>query len=438
LTDARQHGASMKAPTKLWQVVATCIGNALEWYDFTIYGYLAATIAKLFFPPGNETAALLSTYAVFGLAYVVRPIGGLALAHYADIFGRKSVLFAVIALMTLGVGMIALTPTYATIGILATIIVVTARLIQGLSAGGEFGSSMSYLIEQAPPHLRGLYGGWQQAGQGAAALLAGLVGVIVAGALSPEQLESWGWRLPFLLGLIIGPVGAYMRAKLQETSEFLAYQTSLRGRPIVPLGRVLAEHKKHVLISFGLVLGGAATVYILFVFMPTYAIRTLRLGQQDAFLAPLAAGAMLTLLCPVAGYLSDRWTRRSVMLISAALFLIALYPAFVWLNSQPSVGRLVTVELVFGVLMAGYAGPFGAALGDLFPVGVRVTGMSLAYNLGVAVFGGFAPLIVTWLIVATGSPLAPAYYVMAGLALSLIATIALPRSSSDGLSPATA
>jgi MFS family permease len=201
----------------------------------------------------------------------------------------------------------------------------------------------------------------------------------------------------------------------------------MQGRPAVPLVRVLAQHKARVLISFGLVLGGAATVYVLFVFMPTYAIRTLRLSQQNAFLAPLAAGAMLTILCPVFGWLSDHCGRKSVMAVSAGLFLLALYPAFVWLNAQPDVGRLVVVELLFGILMAGYAGPFGAALGDLFSVGVRVTGMSLAYNLGVAAFGGFAPLIVTWLIGVTGSPLAPAYYVMAGLVLSLIATLAMPR-----------
>jgi MFS family permease len=408
------------------QIVAACIGNALEWYDFTIYGFMAVTLSKLFFPAGAEAAALLSTLAIFGAAFVVRPFGGVILAHYADRVGRKSMLFIVIGLMTVGMLLITFAPTYATAGIAAPIIVLVARLIQGLSAGGEFGSSMSFLIEHAPDGRRGLYGGWQQSSQGAATLLAGIVGGIVAQQLTQDQLLSWGWRIPFLIGLLIGPIGFYMRLKLQETPEFIVHRAAAGPAEAMPIKVVLAEQKKRLLISVGLVLGGAATVYVLFIFMPTYAIRVLHLDLKASFSAPLMGGAMLMVFCPLSGLLSDRHGRKAVMGVSVALLLISIYPAFVWLNASPSVGRLVLVEAVFGLLMAGYAGPFGAALADIFPVGVRVTGMSVAYNFGIAIFGGFAPLIIAWLIGVTGNPLAPAYYVMAGLLLSLVATLSMP------------
>ncbi len=422
------------------QIAAAVIGNALEWYDFIVYGYLAVTISKLFFPPGSETTALLSTFALFGVAFVMRPVGGILLGHFTDIVGRKSILFLVIALMTLGIGMIAFTPTYATIGIAAPIIMLVARLIQGLSAGGEFASATSFLVEHAPPGLRGFYGGWQMSGQGAAAFLAGLVGFLVALALTPAQLESWGWRLPFLVGLVIGPVGLFIRLKLTETPDFLRHKRAAAGtRRSLPLAEVLARHKRSLLIGLGLVLGGTASIYVLIIFMPTYAVRTLKLGMEASFMAPLISGLVQAILCPITGYLSDRVGRKRVMAVSVALALLALYPAFLWLNDRPSLGRLATVSLLGGVLISGYAGAVSTAIAELFPVEVRATGAAIAYNLGVTLFGGFAPLIVSWLIAATGNPLAPAYYVMVGLALSLAAILAMPaprQAMSEELSAA--
>jgi MFS family permease len=414
------------------QVIATCIGNALEWYDFTIYGFMAVTISKLFFPAGAEGTALLSTLAVFGAAFLVRPFGGLVLSHYADRFGRKSMLFVVIGLMTVGMALIAFAPTYATVGIAAPVVMLVARLVQGLSAGGEFGSAMSFLIEHAPANRRGLYGGWQQSSQGAATLLAGVVGGTVAAQLTPDELHSWGWRIPFLIGLVIGPVGFYMRLKLQETPEFLAHRAASSPSEAMPIRLLVAGQKKRLLAGMGLVLGGAATVYVLFIFMPTYAIRVLKLDLQASFSAPLIGGAMLMIFCPLFGLLSDYRGRKMVMGVSIALFLLIVYPSFVWLNAAPSVGRLAAVEVAFGLLMAGYAGPFGAALAEMFSVGVRVTGMSTVYNFGIAIFGGFAPLIIAWLIGVTGNPLAPAYYVMAGLLLSLTAMMLMPASPPSG------
>jgi MFS transporter, MHS family, proline/betaine transporter len=215
--------------SKRTQISAAVIGNALEWYDFTVYGTLAVTISKLFFPAGSGTSALLSTLAIFGVAYVIRPIGGLLFGHYADRLGRKNVLFVVIGTMTLGIAMIAFSPTYAAIGIAAPIIMLIARMIQGFSVGGEFATATTFLVEHAPARQRYLYGSWQFAGQGASVMLAGIVGTLVTRGLTPDQLASWGWRLPFIIGLVIGPVGFYMRTKLVETPEFLANKAA-RGK----------------------------------------------------------------------------------------------------------------------------------------------------------------------------------------------------------------
>jgi MHS family proline/betaine transporter-like MFS transporter len=414
------------------QIAAAVIGNALEWYDFIVYGYLAVTISKLFFPPGSETTALLATFALFGVAFFMRPVGGILLGHFTDVIGRKSILFLVIALMTLGIGMIAFTPTYATIGVAAPIIMLIARLIQGLSAGGEFASSTSFLVEHAPPGRRGLYGGWQMSGQGAAAFLAGLVGLLLAATLTPAEVEAWGWRVPFLAGLIIGPLGFFIRLGLVETPEFLSERA--KGRPAkAPLGRALANHKTDILIGLGLVVGGTASIYVLIIFMPTYAIRTLKLSPQAAYIAPLAAGLVQAVLTPVMGRLSDRLGRKPVMATSIVLTLLALYPEFLWLNDAPSLIRLAAISVIGSALISGHAGAVSTALVELFPVSVRATGSAIAYNLGVTLFGGFAPFIVAWLIARTGDPFAPAYYVMAGLALSLVAVIFMPGRQARGV-----
>jgi len=406
-------------------IVAVAIGNALEWYDFAIYGYVAVTISKLFFPPATGWAPLLATFGLFAVSYVVRPIGGILLGHYADLYGRKTVLALVMGLMATGSTMIALAPTYRTVGVAAPLIVLIARILQGVSAGGEFSSATAFLVEHMTPQLRGLYGAWQFSGQGAAVLLSGVIGALVTRAFPVDQLESWGWRLPFVLGAIVGPIGLYIRLKLAEAPEFLRDQKKNTHHQD-SIVATLTTLRRGIAIAFGLVLGGTAAFYVLFVFITTYAVKVLKLELSASLVAPIVAGAIVMICCPAMGYLSDRIGRRWVMGVAIAVFAAVVYPAFRWLQAAPTVTTLAVVEVGFGVLFSAYAGAFSAAIAELFPVRGRATAMAVAYNLGVSVFGGGAPFIVTWLIAVTDDPTAPAYYVLFSMALSLVAIAVLP------------
>jgi MFS family permease len=421
---AAPHAAPISAQS---QILATIIGNALEWYDFTIYGALAVTISRLFFPAGSDLVALLSTLAIFGVAYVLRPIGGLVFAHFADTWGRRGVMCVVIGSMTLGVALLAFAPTYATVGIAAPIILLVARMIQGFSVGGEFSTATTFLVEHAPPGRRFLYGAYQFAGQGAAIMLGGIIGSLVSRGMSPEALQAWGWRIPFIIGLIIGPIGFYMRTRLAETPEFVAEGRPGRGERPAPVIDAFTGYKARMFAGFGLVLGGTACFYVLFIVMTTYAVQTLHLGVQASFVAPLVGGATMMIGAPIGGSLTDRYGPRPLMIVPLGLLIVFVLPAFSWLAADPSVWRMAVVEFVLTSLFALFSGAFGTAVADLFPVGVRATGMTVSYNVGVGLFGGFAPLIVTWLVATTGSPLAPAYYDLAGLVLAFACAIFWPK-----------
>ena len=399
-------------------VVAAVIGNALEWYDFTVFGFLTVVIAQLFFPAGNDHASLLLSTATFGVAFVMRPVGGIVLGLYADRTGRKAALSLVIALMTLGILLLALAPPYSAIGIAAPMIIVLGRMLQGFSAGGEFASATALLIEAAPFSKRGFYGSWQMASQAAALLLGALVGALITRGLSPEALKSWGWRVPFMLGLIIGPIGFYIRRHLADSEVFLLVQKTARR---ATLGEVFKHHSRDVLCGLGAVIALTVTIYVLISYLPTFAVRQLKLPYAQSFYAVIVGNLLLTLLSPLAGAWSDRIGRKGLSLWSLALTLVIIYPLFAWLAAEPSVSKLILVQALLSITLSGYYGPFGALIAELFPANVRSTGLSLAYNVAVMLFGGFGPFVVTWLIAVTGSPLAPTYYVMGGLALSIVA-----------------
>jgi MFS family permease len=408
-------------------IAAVVIGNALDWYDFALYGYLAVTIGTLFFPSESPWTSLLSSLAAFGSAFVVRPFGGIFLAQMADQWGRRNTLILVIALMTVGTVMIAFAPTYAAIGIAAPVIIVLSRLLQGFSAGGEFASATAFLVEVAPPSRRGLYGAWQLSGQGMAILLSGFAGSLLARGMTPEQFTAWGWRVPFVVGLVIGPVGYYLRLRLQESRIFIDECARRRGGP-APLLELFTNFKRRVLTGFGLVIGGSASLYVLFIFMPTYAIRVLGLDLSAAFIAPVVAGLTVAVFCPITGALSDLVGRKSLLVVSMSGLVIAPYPCFLWLQQERSVAQLALVEFAFGLIFSFSGGPFNAALSELFPVRLRASGLAVAYNFAVALFGGLAPLIVAWLILRTGDPLAPTYYVAACTLVGLAAALSWPSS----------
>jgi MHS family proline/betaine transporter-like MFS transporter len=404
-----------------WRVVvAASIGNALEWFDLVVYGFFAVVIAKLFFPTGNDTVSLLLTLGTFGVSFFMRPLGAILIGAYADRAGRKAALTLSILLMMSGTLIIAILPSYQTIGLAAPLILVAARLMQGFSAGGEFGSATAFLAEHESDR-RGFFASWQVASQGLTTLLAAVFGVVLTGKLSAEQMASWGWRVPFFFGLLIGPVAWYIRTRLDETPEFLAAEPTA-----TPLRDTFTSQKLRLLIAMGVVVLGTVSTYLV-LFMPTYGVKQLGLAPSVAFAAIALTGVIQMLFAPLVGRLSDRHGRTRIMLVSAVLLLVLIYPAFVYLVAHPSFGTLIVVQIVLGFLMTGYFGALPGLLSEIFPVQTRTTGMSLAYNIAVTIFGGFGPFIITWLIGATGSKVAPSFYMMFAAVVSLAALIAARR-----------
>ncbi|WP_343723341.1 MFS transporter [Herbaspirillum seropedicae] len=399
-------------------IVATVIGNGLEWFDFTVYSFFAVIIAKLFFPTGNDLTSLLLAVATFGVGFFMRPVGGILLGIYADRVGRKAALSVTILLMAVGTTMIGLAPTYESIGLFAPLIIVVARLLQGFSAGGEMGSATAFLTEYAPERERAYYSSWIQASIGVAVLLGAAVGTFVTASLDAAALASWGWRLPFLLGIIIGPVGYYIRHHLEETPTFLEEKDKTDS----PLKEVIRNFPRETSASFSMVILWTVCTYVLLFYMPTYSVKVLKLPQTTGFIAGMVGGLCIMVLAPIVGRLADRIGRRPLLSGSAALILVLAYPMFAYINSAPSLSTLLIFQLVFGTLIAAYTGPILAAFSELFPAKVLSTGLSVAYNLAVTIFGGFASFFITWLIAATGSTMAPAFYVMIAAAISFVGT----------------
>jgi MFS transporter, MHS family, proline/betaine transporter len=401
-------------------VIAASIGNALEWFDFVVYGFFAGTIAKLFFPTGDDTQSLLWALATFGVTFFMRPFGAVVLGSFADRHGRKATFSLTILIMMAGTAIIAFAPTYSSIGLFAPMLIVIARLVQGFSAGGEFGSATAFLAEQNPER-RGFFASWQFASQGLTTILATGIGATLASSLTTEQIDAWGWRIPFIFGLLIGPVAYYIRRHIDETLEFRTTQHSK-----TPLREVLSDSKKRLLIAFGTVILCTVAMYTV-LFMPTYATRQLGLPVAGSFMASLLTGAIQMVLIPVVGALSDRHGRLPMAFASSIAILLAIYPMFAWLAAVPTLQTLLMVQAIIGVLLAGYMGGLPALMSDLFPTRLRTTGLSISYSFGVAIFGGFAPFIIAWLIAVTGSKLAPSFYLMLAAAISLAALMAARR-----------
>lgn len=403
-------------------IAAATIGNGLEWFDFTVYGFFTPIIARLFFPAINDLTSILLTVGTYGVGFFMRPVGAVVLGVYADRKGRKAALTLTILMMAFGTALLGFAPTYAQAGIVGPLVIVLARLIQGFSAGGEIGGATAFLIEYAPPEKRGFYASWQQTSQALAVVLGGICGTIVTHALDPAAIDSWGWRVPFLLGLLIGPVGFYIRARVDETPVFTDSHTQ---KSESPLRDALRDHPRGIASGFGVTILWTVCTYVLLFYMTTYAVKQLNIPLADAFVATTIGGLVLMLGCPIAGALSDRVGRKRLLLAAAIAIGVLIYPLFAWVNAKPDLITLAIVQGILGLLLAAFTGPAPALLAEQFPAGLRSTGLSLAYNFAVTIFGGFAAVIVTLLIEATGTKLAPSFYVMAAALVSALTLLTM-------------
>lgn len=402
-------------------VAATVAGNALEFYDFVTYAFFAVYIGRAFFPASTPLGSLLLSVAVFGVGFVSRPLGGVLIGHYADRAGRRPAMLLTITLITVGTAVLALTPPYSEIGILAPLVVVAARLVQGLALGGEVGPATAFLIEIAPPHRRGYSASWQLASQGTATLAAGILGVTLTATLTPAQLESWGWRVPFGLGLLLVPIAVYLRRHLPETlhgGRTPAHHSGLRG---------VRHHRRILVLSVLLILGGTVSTYV-GNFMTTFAIATLKMPPLAAMTATVVGGAATFSCSLLGGWLSDRFGRRPTMLWPRILLALLCVPAFHLLIAHPTPAMLCSVTLLQTALTALSASASIVAIPEFLPRGFRATGLSLAYAVAVTVFGGTTQFIVTWLIGVTGNPAAPAWYVAGTSVLCAGAMMLVPET----------
>ncbi len=405
-------------------VIATSVGNALEWYDIAVYGYFAVYIAKAFFPNSDPTISLLLTLGTFALSFLTRPLGGVILGIYADRHGRKASLMISILLMTLGTLVVALMPAYESIGVAAPIAVLVARLVQGFSAGGEFGSSTAFLVEHAPER-RGFIASWQFASQGLANLFASAFGVGLTLWMAPADLQSWGWRIPFLFGALVGPAGLYIRNHLQDATSPPTEKT------VSPIRQVLLFQKVRVLLGIGALAISTAINYLI-LYMPTYAVKTLNLPASVGFIATFAGAIVVTFLTPFAGMVSDRIGRTTHMITINVLLLISIFPAFLLLTNVPTPTVIIVAVFWIATLKSLYYGPLAALMSELLPAETRATGLGLGYNVGVMIFGGMGPVTMAWLggFPAIGD-LAPGYYLTTIGVLSLVALIVIRRTVAD-------
>jgi MFS transporter, MHS family, proline/betaine transporter len=413
--------ALAKPPSMRRLIVAATIGNVLEWFDFVVYGFFAVTIAEVFFPAGNSTVSLLITFGAFGLAYLVRPLGAIVVGGFTDRHGRKNGLLLSIALMMVGTTLMAVTPGYAAIGLAAPILITLARLLQGFSVGGEFGSAVSFLAEHGG-RRRGFSASWQFSTGGMIVVLASLFGVLLTTLLSHRQLVEWGWRIPYVFGMLVGPAGLYIRARVVDTPEFLAAEKP----PTIPFADLLRRHPLPVLLGLGISIISNSSFYIL-AYIPTYGIKTLHLPAYVGFVATMIGGIFLAVGSPLFGHWSDRLRRPLIMVVTCWLFLLTSYPSFWLMAAFPSLAALVIAVAWLNLVKAGYSGVLPSLMAEQFPVEVRAIGVALGYSASVSIFGGLAPLIATSLIALTGDKLSPSYYLVFSALLSLLALYAIQR-----------
>jgi MHS family proline/betaine transporter-like MFS transporter len=395
-------------------LASALVGNMLEFYDLFIYGFLAAILAKAFFPTGDAYTSMLATAATFGISYFIRPLGAVVIGGYADRHGRKSAMMLTIWLMALGTLVIACAPSYAMLGAGGTLILVLGKILQGFSAGGEFGSTVSFVTEHAPRGMKGYFASYQVVGIGLATGLASIVGLGTTRLMTPETLLSWGWRVPFIIGLAIVPFGYWIRRRVDETPEFEASRHEHS-----PLRETLATAKARIAAAIGLYSLAASTNYLLGVFIPLYAQKVLGLSPADSMLGAIGYSVAQIFLPPVFGALSDRVGRLALITAGTLLTVALTMPAFHLMVAQPTVGVYVLCITGLTACVMVFQGAMPAFVAELFPHGARTTCIAIVHNLTFAVFGGLSLMICTWIANETGSKFVPAWYVMVTAVVAL-------------------
>ena len=412
-------------------ILAASVGNALEWYDFSVYAFFAIYISRNVFVDTGGAAALINAFLIYGVAFVARPVGAVVLGAYADRSGRRAALTLSLILMAAGSLCIAVAPPYAVIGIGAPLLILCGRLLQGLSAGGEIGGAVSFLVEHAPPERRGAYAAWLQSSMGVSNILGALTGTTLTAILTPEQLASWGWRVPFILGLSVAPVGLWLRATLEETPAFEHEGADRPKHLLTSLRDVFVERPAALAIAAGVSIVWVVSVYTLLLYMPTYVQRTLGFSPSAAFTASMVGNIAMVLGCIFAGRISDRIGRLLTVRIGTVLLLVTTYPVLAWVVSAKTVTALFIGQTLFCAMVSVFTGSVPAVLAALFPARLRSTGVSLTYNFAAVVFGGFAPAVLTFLTETTHNTMAPAFYVVAAATVSLIALAFVPRGAAE-------
>ncbi len=406
-------------------IYAATIGNVMEWYDFGIFGFLAGSLALNFFPKDDPRTSLLNTFLIFGVGLIFRPLGGIVIGRMGDRQGRKPALVLTILLMAAGTVLIGILPTYATAGVMAPVLLLLARLLQGFSTGGEWGGATAFMAEWSVEGKRGLYTSFQQMSVAGGSLLGVGSAALLTSTIGADAINDWGWRIPFLLGGLFGPIGLWLRREVDETPPY---------REVVAEGDAAeASTFGHALQAFGFTVLWTVSFYVFLTYMPTYTRTQLHLTAAQSLWASTASLLALVVLVPIMGALSDRIGRKKLLLTSCVLCFVIPIPAFYVLTQGYGFASVVLIQILFACAISLFSGPGPAAIAEIFPTRGRSTWMSSSYALAVAIFGGFAPFISQWLIDETGSKMAPTAYVMAAAVVSFITIARLRETAHDPL-----
>ncbi|WJS87057.1 MFS transporter [Paracoccus sp. TOH] len=400
---------------------ASFIGNFVEWFDYASYGYFATVIAAAFFPDIAPGSALLATYAVFAISFVIRPLGGIIWGAIGDRVGRRTALSWSILIMSGATTVIALLPDYHQIGIAAPILLLLVRMVQGFSASGEYAGATSFIAEYAPTHRRGLYTSIVPASTAAGLLAGSLMSAALFWLLNEAQMQAYGWRLPFLLALPLGLVGLYIRLRLEDTPRFRELEQA-HHLERTPIRELFGNHGRQIAIAFGATCLNAVGFYLILSYMPTYLSTEMGMGHTESFIAASLSLAVYIFLIFLMGQLSDRFGRKTALITASVLFILLTVPLFRMLDGAGFV-TIVLIQIAFGALLTINDGTLPCFLSEIFPTRVRYSGFAFSFNAANALFGGTAPFVATWLIGATGSKLAPAWYLVGAAGLALIAML---------------